>query len=79
MGVNISLTMPFEPIPKLRARTYRIHGKAHTFTPYKTKEFENRVADYYAFAYVWNKTDEDCSEFGTIALRSFAGGIGRYC
>ena len=37
------------------------------------------VADYYAFAYVWNKTDEDCSEFGTIALRSFAGGIGRYC
>lgn len=48
MGVNISLTMPFEPIPKLRARTYRIHGKAHTYTPYKTKEFENRVADYYA-------------------------------
>ena len=35
------------------------------------------VADYYAFAYVWNKTDEACSELGTIGIRSFAGGIGR--
>lgn len=32
---------------------------------------------YYAFAYVWNKTDEDCSEFGTICLESFGGGIRR--
>ena len=24
-----------------------------------------------------NKTDEDCSELGTIGIRSFAGGIGR--
>ena len=32
---------------------------------------------YYAFAYVWNKDDEDCSEFGTIALSSFGGGIRR--
>ena len=30
-----------------------------------------------AFSYVWNKTDEWCSEFGTIAVRSFGGGIAR--
>lgn len=32
---------------------------------------------YYAFAYVWNKDDDDCSEFGTIVLSSFGGGIRR--
>ena len=32
---------------------------------------------YYAFAYVWNKDDDMCSEFGTIALSSFGGGIRR--
>ena len=32
---------------------------------------------YYGFAYVWNKDDEECSEFGTIALSSFGGGIRR--
>ena len=32
---------------------------------------------YYAFAYVWNKTDEDCSELGTIVVQSFGGGIRR--
>jgi hypothetical protein len=31
----------------------------------------------YAFAYVWNKSDEDCSEFGTICVKSFGGGIKR--
>ena len=35
------------------------------------------VKDGYAFSYVWNKTDEYCSEFGTIAVRSFGGGIAR--
>ena len=30
-----------------------------------------------AFAYVWNKDDEWCSEFGTIVVRSFGGGIKR--
>lgn len=29
------------------------------------------------FAYVWNKTDEDCSELGTIVIESFGGGIRR--
>ena len=32
---------------------------------------------YAAFAYVWNKDDELCSEFGTIAVQSFGGGIRR--
>lgn len=30
-----------------------------------------------AFAYVWNKTDDSCSEFGTITIQSFGGGIRR--
>ncbi len=33
--------------------------------------------EYYAFAYVWNKDDEDSSEFGTVMLSSFGGGIRR--
>lgn len=32
---------------------------------------------FYVYAYVWNKTDDDCSEFGTIGIRSFGGGIKR--
>ncbi len=30
-----------------------------------------------AFAYVWNKTDEWCSEFGNIGIQSFGGGLRR--
>ncbi len=33
--------------------------------------------NYYACAYVWNKDDEWCSEFGDIAITSFGGGIKR--
>ena len=33
--------------------------------------------NHYAFAYVWNKTDEDCSEFGTVVVKSALGGITR--
>ena len=32
---------------------------------------------FYARAYVWNKTDDNCSEFGTIGICSFGGGIKR--
>ena len=32
---------------------------------------------FYAFAYVWNKDDELCSEFGSVGVRSFGGGIKR--
>ena len=32
---------------------------------------------FYSYAYVWNKTDDFCSEFGTIGIRPFGGGIKR--
>ena len=35
------------------------------------------VKDGYAFSYVWNKTDEWCSEFGTVGVESCGGGIAR--
>lgn len=31
----------------------------------------------YVYAYVWNKTEDLYSEFGTIAVKSFGGGIVR--
>lgn len=37
----------------------------------------NRKHEHYTFAYVWNKTDEWCSELGTITVQSFCGGIKR--
>lgn len=33
--------------------------------------------NYIVFAYVWNKTDEECSEFGSVGVKSFGGGIRR--
>lgn len=33
--------------------------------------------NYIAFAYVWNKSDELCSEFGSVGVKSFGGGIRR--
>ena len=32
---------------------------------------------FYAFSYVWNKTDDQCSEFGDIAVQAAFGGIKR--
>ena len=32
---------------------------------------------HYACAYVWNKDDDWCSEFGTVVVKSFGGGIKR--
>ena len=41
-------------------------------------EMDNEdIADGYALAYVWNKTDEWCSEFGTIGVQGKFGGIVR--
>ena len=39
--------------------------------------YDNQGNIYFALAYVWNKDCEWCSEFGTIVIRSFAGGIKR--
>ena len=33
------------------------------------------IADGYALAYVWNKDDEWCSEFGSIGVKGLFGGI----
>jgi hypothetical protein len=44
------------------------------------EEWEDTIADVkdgYAFCYVWNKTNDWCSEFGTISIKSFGGGIAR--
>lgn len=35
------------------------------------------IADGYAMSYVWNKTDEWCSEFGSIGVQGKFGGIVR--
>ena len=35
------------------------------------------IKEGYSFSWVWNKTDEWCSEFGTIVVASLGGGIAR--
>lgn len=34
--------------------------------------------EFIAYAYVWNKSDDLCSEFGSIGVKSFGGGIRRF-
>ena len=50
-------------------------------TDYK-EEWEDLICQYSknefsAFSYVWNKSDDYLSEFGTIIVQSFGGGIRR--
>lgn len=50
-------------------------------TDYK-EEWEDLICQYSknefsAFSYVWNKSDDYLSEFGTILVQSFGGGIRR--
>jgi hypothetical protein len=33
------------------------------------------IAEGYTLAYVWNKDDEWCSEFGSVGVRGQFGGI----
>lgn len=33
--------------------------------------------DFGVFAYTWNKSDDYCSEFGTVGIKRFGGGITR--
>ena len=40
-------------------------------------ETSSHSGRFYAYAYVWNKTDDFCSEFGDIVVQSFGGGIKR--
>ena len=62
---------------------YTDFGECYDFllvTDY-VEEWEDLICseDYthYAFAYVWNKSDDDCSEFGTVGVISLGGGIKR--
>lgn len=46
------------------------------------EEWDDMIMDigsnkFYVFAYVWNKDDAYCSEFGSIGIHSFGGGIKR--
>lgn len=58
-------------------------GECYSFlivTDYKEEwdySLEKIKNEFYAFAYVWNKDDEYSSEFGTIAITNFGGGIER--
>lgn len=68
-----------------------VYAVTHTFTQFGElyeflciskyeEEWEDTLEDVkegYAFSYVWNKTDEWCSEFGTIMVTSIGGGIAR--
>lgn len=47
---EVKMALPFEPVPKGRPRFHVMRGRVATFTPYKTKVFENNVADYYKSA-----------------------------
>ena len=62
---------------------YTSIGEMYSFlivTDYE-EEWDTLLEKYgnqcYGFAYVWNVDDDMCSEFGTIALSSFGGGIRR--
>ena len=44
---------------------------------YEIEMMRDDVKDGYVFAYVWNVTDDWCSEYGTIVVKSFGGGIRR--
>lgn len=62
---------------------YTQFGECYSFLLVsKYKEEWNRCVvskkdKHYAFAYVWNKTDDWCSEFGTVTVQSYGGGIKR--
>ena len=58
-------------------------GECYDFliiTDYK-EEWDDLVMegmrDHIVFAYVWNKDDDTCSEFGSIGIRAYGGGIRR--
>ena len=63
---------------------YTEFGELYSFliiTDYKEEWddliYKHSANEFYIFSYVWNKTDEDSSEFGTILVDSLGGGIRR--
>ena len=70
----------------------RVYAITHEFTDFGEcysmlivskykEEWERSIVtegkNHYVFSYVWNKTDDNCSEFGTIVIKSALGGITR--
>lgn len=63
-------------------RTMTAFGELYSFLYISDYEEEwemdnDDLSDGYAMSYVWNKTDEWCSEFGSIGVRGKYGGIVR--
>lgn len=62
---------------------YTDFGELYTFllvTNYPEEWSRLMISDgnrHTAFAYVWNKTDDWCSEFGSVSVMSLGGGITR--
>jgi hypothetical protein len=70
-----------------------VYGVTHEFTEFgecwsmlcvsqNPDSIDDFISEYdknsfYTYAYVWNKTDDFCSEFGDIIVNSFGGGIKR--
>lgn len=65
----------------IRSRTRDYELYSFLYVPDNSEEYEYMIEEngnlYYVFSYCWNKTDECCSEFGDICVKSFGGGINR--
>lgn len=62
--------------------TFTAFGELYNFLYVSDYEEEYEMEwedlkDNYVFVYVWNKTEEWCSEFGTIAVQQKFGGLVR--
>lgn len=62
--------------------TYTEFGELYSFLYVSDHEDEwgmdnDDIKDNYVMCYVWNKDDDWCSEFGTIAVRQKFGGLVR--
>lgn len=60
------------------------YGEMYSFlivSSYREDETKRLLEEYdghfYPMAYVWNKDCEECSEYGTIGVKSYGGGLNR--
>lgn len=70
----------YEAIVYAVTHEYLEFGECYTFLYVDKNDPNNLTIDdglYYVYAYVWNKTMDYCSEFGTVGLQSTFGGIVR--
>jgi Holliday junction resolvase RusA-like endonuclease len=44
MATRLAFTVPGKPVPKGRPRVVRSGGRAHAFTPKRTRDYENQCA-----------------------------------